>query len=238
MESTYGDRLHENRRERRRRLQALLLRTRQPGQCIDSAFSIGRTQELFYELEDIIHRNRQKQAAPQVIWDDLDILIDSPLAADFTQVTYGSGDHWDREAKRRLSAGRHPLAFDQRLTTIDSHATHLQNRRLSGENRPPGHSDRRQRHVQRRPDRQLPKPCSETRATTCCSSDIRRRARRGGSFRNTAPRRLRGTRRKTIRHPRRRTPSAGYSAHADQKDLINFIDRMRRKPQHVRLCIR
>jgi Cft2 family RNA processing exonuclease len=27
----------------------------------------------------------------------------------------------------------------------------------------------------------------------------------------------------------------GYSAHADQKDLLNFIDRMRRKPRQVRL---
>ena len=28
---------------------------------------------------------------------------------------------------------------------------------------------------------------------------------------------------------------SGYSAHADQKDLLNFIDRMRKKPQQVRL---
>jgi metallo-beta-lactamase family protein len=27
----------------------------------------------------------------------------------------------------------------------------------------------------------------------------------------------------------------GYSAHADQKDLLNFIGRMRRKPRQVRL---
>ena len=28
---------------------------------------------------------------------------------------------------------------------------------------------------------------------------------------------------------------SGYSAHADQKDLIDFVDQMRRKPQQVRL---
>jgi metallo-beta-lactamase family protein len=28
---------------------------------------------------------------------------------------------------------------------------------------------------------------------------------------------------------------SGYSAHADQKDLLNFIKRMRRKPQEIRI---
>ena len=59
LESTYGDRLHENRRESRQRLQQLLLRTlANRGSVLIPAFSIGRTQELLYELEDIIHRNR------------------------------------------------------------------------------------------------------------------------------------------------------------------------------------
>jgi metallo-beta-lactamase family protein len=28
---------------------------------------------------------------------------------------------------------------------------------------------------------------------------------------------------------------SGYSAHADQRNLVNFIKRMRKRPQHVRL---
>lgn len=28
---------------------------------------------------------------------------------------------------------------------------------------------------------------------------------------------------------------SGYSAHADQKDLVNFIKRMRKRPRHVRM---
>ena len=28
---------------------------------------------------------------------------------------------------------------------------------------------------------------------------------------------------------------SGYSAHADQKDLINFVKRMRHKPKHIRI---
>jgi metallo-beta-lactamase family protein len=88
------------------------------------AFSIGRTQELLYELEEIIHRNRQRPAAKGVNWGEVDIIIDSPLAADFTAGYSSSSEHWDSEARRKLAAGRHPLAFEQ-LTTIDDHATHL-----------------------------------------------------------------------------------------------------------------
>lgn len=59
IESTYGDRLHENRRTRRQRLEKLLGHTLS-NQCtvLIPAFSIGRTQELLYELEDIIHRKK------------------------------------------------------------------------------------------------------------------------------------------------------------------------------------
>jgi metallo-beta-lactamase family protein len=28
---------------------------------------------------------------------------------------------------------------------------------------------------------------------------------------------------------------SSYSAHADQKDLVNFIKRMRKRPKHIRL---
>jgi len=28
---------------------------------------------------------------------------------------------------------------------------------------------------------------------------------------------------------------SGYSAHADQKDLVNFVARMRGKPRHIRI---
>lgn len=57
IESPYGDRLHENRRTRRQRLVKILEHAlSKQGAVLMPAFSIGRTQELLYELEDITHR--------------------------------------------------------------------------------------------------------------------------------------------------------------------------------------
>ncbi len=54
MESTYGDRTHESRRQRRQRLQAVCEHAfGNKGTVLIPAFSIGRTQELLYELEEI-----------------------------------------------------------------------------------------------------------------------------------------------------------------------------------------
>src|SRR5690554_3917021 len=54
LESTYGDRLHEDRRTRRRRFQTALEQALSDGGTVlIPAFSIGRTQELLYELEAI-----------------------------------------------------------------------------------------------------------------------------------------------------------------------------------------
>jgi metallo-beta-lactamase family protein len=126
LESTYGDRNHEGRRQRAERLQAIVEHAaRDGGTILIPAFSIGRTQELLYELEQIIHRNRQRPVSPGLNWDDIEIILDSPLAADFTAGYSRLREHWDREARRRVEADRHPLDFDQVLT-IDDHATHEQ----------------------------------------------------------------------------------------------------------------
>lgn len=236
LESTYGDRLHQGRRERRQRLQQLLehaLKNR--GAVLVPAFSIGRTQELLYELEEIIFRNRSRQAGSGLAWEELEVIVDSPLASRFTRVYRSLRPFWDAEARQRLGAGRHPLSFEQ-LTTIDSHAEHLDTVRA----------------IQR-----SGRPCVVLAAGGMCS---------GGRIVNYLKALLgdgrtdvlfvgyqaAGTPGRAIQDygPRggyvildgQKYPIAaavhtigGYSAHADQKDLLNFIRRMRRRPQVVRL---
>jgi metallo-beta-lactamase family protein len=84
LESTYGDRVHESRKSRRQRLQAMCEHAfGNRGTLLIPAFSIGRTQELLYELEEVIHRNGQRPAAAGLKWADVDVIVDSPLAANF-----------------------------------------------------------------------------------------------------------------------------------------------------------
>ncbi|MDW7643559.1 MAG: MBL fold metallo-hydrolase [Desulfuromonadales bacterium] len=125
LESTYGDRLHDDRRGRRDRLKIVIdLALRDRGVILVPAFSIGRTQELLYELEELIYRHRQDYAARGLPWEELEIIVDSPLASRFTEAYRQLKPYWDQEAKKRLSQGRHPLCFEQ-LTTVDSHEDHL-----------------------------------------------------------------------------------------------------------------
>ena len=126
LESTYGDHNHEDRETRIERLQAVLEHAlRDRGAVLVPAFSIGRTQELLYELEELIHRNRNLEVSAGLPWDDLEIIVDSPLASRFTEVYRQLKGYWDAEAAAKVHEGRHPLAFEQ-LTTIHGHREHEQ----------------------------------------------------------------------------------------------------------------
>jgi metallo-beta-lactamase family protein len=125
MESTYGDRNHERREQRQQALEAVLRHAlKDRGTVLIPAFSIGRTQELLYELEDILHRNRGGEASNGLAWDEVEIVLDSPMAATFTGLYRELRPYWDEEAQARVGDGRHPLNFEQ-LTTVDSHDDHL-----------------------------------------------------------------------------------------------------------------
>ena len=119
LESTYGDKSHPGRKERvktlQKRIESCFINL---GTILIPAFSIGRTQELLYEIEQIIHRQGKRLAAQGIPWEDLDIIVDSPLANKFSEVYKTLASCWDGEAKRRVQRGRHPLSFEQ-LLTID-----------------------------------------------------------------------------------------------------------------------
>lgn len=251
LESTYGDRNHENRATRRQRLQAVLEKAlANNGTVLIPAFSIGRTQELVYELEDIIHR--MKLTAPvgasslandthtepmpnPVDWPTLPIILDSPLASRFTQAYRDMQDFWDAEAQQRLKRGRDPLRFDN-LLTVDNHDQHLAMVRLLT---------------------QTARPAIVIAASGMCA---------GGRIVNYLKAMLGDERHDVlfVGYQAKGTPGqliqqygprggyidldgqritiragietlGGYSAHADQKGLLNFTTRMRHWPREVRL---
>lgn len=236
LESTYGDRLHEDRKARRERLQRVVEKALDNGgTVIVPAFSIGRTQELLYEFEDILYREQRQPGPHAGRWAKLPIYLDSPLAGRFTRIYRELQPYWNDEALARVRAGRKPLAFDQ-LVAIDEHADHEANvRRLarSGE------------------------PAIVIAASGMCA---------GGRVMGYLKAMLHDPRHDVlfVGYQARGTPGhaiqtwgpkggyvdidgeridiragihsvSGYSAHADQAGLVRFVTGMRRWPKEVRL---
>lgn len=236
LESTYGDRVHENRRDRRARLQAVVEHAlRDGGTVIVPAFSIGRTQELLYEFEDILHRQRLRPGPHAAAWGGLRIFLDSPLAQRFTTLYRELQPFWDAEARARVRAGRQPLSYEQ-LVAIDSHGDHLANVRRLARSREPavviaasgmcagGRVVNYLREMLGDPRHDVLFVGYQARGTP--GHAIQTHGPRGGYVE------LDGERvdiRAGIH------TLSGYSAHADRDDLTRFVTRMRHLPEEVRL---
>jgi metallo-beta-lactamase family protein len=230
LESTYGDRYHEDRKNRRERLRAMIDKAlADDGTVLIPAFSIGRTQELLYELEGLIHQAETPR------WRDLEVIIDSPLAARFTAVYRELKPWWDAEALRRVRAGRHPLNFEN-LYTVDSHEEHQSTvAYLTRTGRPAvviaasgmasgGRIVNYLKAMLGDPRHQVLWVGYQAAGTP--GAAIQKYGPRGGWVE------LDGQ-----RYPIRAGVDtiSGYSAHADQRDLLNFVKRMRHLPGEVRL---
>lgn len=110
LESTYGDRLHEGRETRMKRLEQILcLSMENRGVTLIPAFSLGRTQELLYELnlimEDIDHTTECTMLKT------IDIIVDSPMALKLTDIYEQMQDYWSEEAREILTVDNQPFVF-------------------------------------------------------------------------------------------------------------------------------
>jgi len=236
LESTYGGSLHEHREQRHQRLGALIEHAfADGGTILIPAFSIGRTQELLYELETLVHeRATSDTSAPgEWQWQDLAVVLDSPLAADFTQGYSRLRRFWDAEAKARLDTGRHPLDFAQ-LLTVDSHADHQRMVNYLSRNHRPAiviaaggmcAGGRIVNYLKA----MLGDPRHDVlfvgyQAAGTPGRDIQRHGPRGGWVM------LEGER---IDIRAQVHTLAGYSAHADQQNLLDFIAAMDPLPEEV-----
>lgn len=229
LESTYGDRPHGSRQNRAKRLKTAIEKAlANQGTVLIPAFSIGRTQELLYELEGLVHN-----AAG--LWQDLEIIVDSPLAAKFTQVYRQLKPYWDKEAQRRLRAGRHPLNFDN-LYTVNSHQEHEATvAYLAKTGRPAVVIAASGMCAGGRIVNYLKAMLGDAKhqvlfvgyqASGTPGRKIQKYGPSGGYVELDGQRYTIKAGVDTI---------TGYSAHADQKDLVNFVKRMRYWPKEIRL---
>jgi len=126
LESTYGDRFHESRSDRMERLGQVLLRALSDGgKVFIPAFALGRAQEVLYELDRLYTDDALKARLPDLgKLRRIPVMVDSPLGLELTKIASSLSEYWDREAKALLRRGDHPLNFDN-LYAVGGYKEHL-----------------------------------------------------------------------------------------------------------------
>lgn len=97
MESCYGDRNHEERDERKKKLEDVIRDNyNRKGTLIIPTFSLERTQELLYEINSLI----ENKIIPQ-----MPIFLDSPLSIKLTDVYLKYGKYFNKTARDIIATG-------------------------------------------------------------------------------------------------------------------------------------
>lgn len=218
LEATYGGITHEPVRDRQRELRDAIVATiKSDGVLMIPTFAIERTQEILYELDHLV-RHHHIPSIP--------IFIDAPLAIKATEVFERYPEYWNREAKILKDSGEDFFHFDGLEITY----TTRQSKEI---NNIPGpkviiagagmmHGGRILHHAQR----YLPDPKSTLLFV-------------GYQAKGTLGRQLfDGAKRvkihaETVRVRARIKTIGGYSAHADQPQLLAWLEGFERKPSRL-----
>jgi len=104
-ESTYGDRLHQDKKESEDALLNILIETcvEKRGKLIIPSFSVGRTQELVYTLNNFYNEKRLPK---------IDIYVDSPLAINATEVFRLHPECFNDEVHEVMETDPDPFGFN------------------------------------------------------------------------------------------------------------------------------
>lgn len=121
IESTYGNRIHEDVQETSHELERIINETHhRGGKIIVPAFAVGRTQELVYRLHQLVE---SRDIPP-----DLPVYVDSPLAIDATGIYRLHPEAYDDEVAQFMLGENvnDPFGFDMmRYTRTTSQSKEL-----------------------------------------------------------------------------------------------------------------
>ncbi len=111
-ESTYGDRLHEGNPNADDRFLSIIRETcvENKGKLIIPAFSVGRTQEIVYMLDQAANKNQLPR---------INVYVDSPLAVNATNVFQDHPECFDAELHEYMLFDKDPFGFNG-LTYVKS----------------------------------------------------------------------------------------------------------------------
>ena len=228
MESTYGSRLHIRNDEKAELFLNIVSETLdKQGTVVIPSFAVGRTQEILYEInklkdirkdDDFRHKYKTLMKAP--------VYVDSPLAISATEVFKENMNLFDEETQAEISRGDNPLEFPGLKFTMSTE----ESKALNEDNTPSiiisasGMCDvgRIKHHLKHN----LWNPNS-----TILFVGYQAPGTLGYSIVNGAKKvKIFG---EEIAVNARIEYIEGYSGHADQEGLMNFIYSFTKKPKHI-----
>lgn len=110
VESAYGNRRHETKKERKDLLEDIIENTvNKKGTLIIPAFAVERTQELLYELGELFEQGRVQKVP---------VYLDSPLAIKITNLYKEHIDYFDDKTQKRVKEKGDIFDFPE-LTFVD-----------------------------------------------------------------------------------------------------------------------
>ena len=113
MESTYGNRLHMRNDEKAEMFLDIVSETLdQGGTVVIPSFAVGRTQEILYELNSIKdHPKDEKFIKEYETLMKAPVYVDSPLAISATEIFKENTELFDEETQNIIKSGDNPLDF-------------------------------------------------------------------------------------------------------------------------------
>lgn len=113
MESTYGSRLHVKNEEKAELFLDIVSETLdQGGTVVIPSFAVGRTQEILYEINHLKEeKNDEEFKRKYQTLMKAPVYVDSPLAISATEVFRENTDLFDEDIKEEIMRGDNPLEF-------------------------------------------------------------------------------------------------------------------------------
>ena len=230
MESTYGNRLHIRNDEKAETFLNIVSETLDnKGTVVIPSFAVGRTQEILYEIDKLKEEKGQNDEEFFRKYKTLmkaDVYVDSPLAISATEIFKKNTELFEDEIQEKIKSGDNPLEFPGLHYTV----TAEESRELNNMNEPciilsaSGMCDvgRIKHHLKHNLWKQN---------STILFVGYQAPGTLGNSIVNGAKRvKIFG---EEIAVNARVEYIEGYSGHADQEWLLNFVYSFRTPPKHI-----
>lgn len=226
MESAYGNRLHESVQNSKDTIENIAEETiTQGGVLMIPSFALERTQQLLYHFNELIENHRISK---------IPIFVDSPLAIKLTKIYSKYPQYYNQEANSLIKSGDDIFKFPGLKFTLS-----VEESKAINEVSPPkiiiaGSGMSQGGRIIHHEVRYLSDPKNTLLIVTYqAHGTLGRKILEGTKMVNILNRAV--PIRAKIRHVN------GYSAHADQKDLINWLTSMvgpdsSKRPQKVFIC--